>query len=82
MRFTGIDFSPTAMRLPSAPGTGMCGSSAGWQLRAATIRRSGEQAQLTWQRIASGLFQPLGLKIVDGADLRHLPRSDRASCTI
>ena len=22
--------------------------------------------QLTWQRIASGLFQPLGLKVVDG----------------
>ena len=24
------------------------------------------QRGLTWQRIASGLFQPLGVKIVDG----------------
>ena len=31
---------------------------------------------LTWRRIASGLFQPLGLKIVDGAIHRRLPRPD------
>ncbi len=31
------------------------------------IDRGGSQpVELTWQRIASGLFQPLGLKIVDG----------------
>ena len=29
-------------------------------------RASAESAELTWRRIASGLFQPLGLKIVDG----------------
>ena len=61
--------SPTASAPRSAPGTATSGSSAG-----STNRLGG----LTWQRIASGLFQPLGLKVVDGPDLRLLPRPDRA----
>ena len=32
---------------------------------------------LTWRRIASGLFQPLGLKVVQGVNLCLLPRPDR-----
>ena len=47
-------------------------ATSGWST-GSTTRRGG----LTWQRIASGLFQPLGLKIVDGPDLRRLPRPDR-----
>ena len=52
----------------SAPGTATSGSSTG-------VDRP--EKGLTWRRIASGLFQPLGLKIVDGRDLRLLPRPDR-----
>ena len=54
MRPTGFDFLPEAAVPPSAPGTATSGSS----------RASTTQQGLTWQRIASGLFQPLGLKIV------------------
>ena len=49
--------STAAVRPRSAPGTATSGSSSGLD---------GPSGELTWRRIASGLFQPLGLKVVDG----------------
>ena len=69
MRLTGFDFY--AGRTP-------CRRLHLGRRRLARRRASTLPARdLTWQRIASGLFQPLGLKIVDGTGLCLLPRSDR-----
>ena len=57
-----------AARSPSAPGTATSGASTG---------STTPPAGLTWRRFACGLFQPLGLKIVDGVVHVSLPRPDR-----
>jgi putative heme-binding domain-containing protein len=57
MRFTGLDFFPGGQELAVCTWDGDV-----W--RVCGLDRPAEG--LTWQRIASGLFQPLGLKIVDG----------------
>ncbi len=57
MRFTGIDFLDGGRRAV------ICD----WDGDVWTVDGSEEPAGvLTWRRIASGLFQPLGLKVVDG----------------
>ncbi len=53
-RFTGLDFFPDG-RLA------VCS----WDGDVWVVEGPPDKAELQWQRIASGLFQPLGLKIVD-----------------
>ncbi|MGE3809540.1 MAG: DUF6797 domain-containing protein, partial [Gemmataceae bacterium] len=55
LRFTGFDFFPDGDR------AAVCS----WDGNVWLVSGLGKQ-ELTWRRIASGLFQPLGLKIVDG----------------
>src|SRR5581483_11522105 len=55
MRFTGFDFFPDGSTAALCTWDGDV-----WLVRGLDLRADG----LTWQRIASGLFQPLGLKIV------------------
>jgi putative heme-binding domain-containing protein len=57
MRFTGLDFFPDGKRAAVCSWDGDVWAVSGIDHPA---------AGLTWQRIASGLFQPLGLRIVDG----------------
>jgi putative heme-binding domain-containing protein len=54
-RFTGLDFMPDRT-------LAVCT----WDGDVWLVRQSANTPQLEWQRIASGLFQPLGLKIVNG----------------
>lgn len=54
-RFTGLDFLADGR-------IAVCS----WDGDVWLVAGSNEQGELQWQRIASGLFQPLGLKIVKG----------------
>jgi len=56
MRLTGLDFFSDTDRLAVCSWDGSVFLVSGLQ---------SADGQLTWQRIASGLFQPLGLKIID-----------------
>ncbi len=57
MRFTGVDF------LPGASAAVLCTWDGDvWQVNGV----DGKSNTLTWRRIASGLFQPLGIKVVEG----------------
>ncbi len=62
-RFTGLDFYDDENRMAVCSWDGDVWLVSGL---AQLDVPGGAEAQLTWQRIASGLFQPLGLKIVDG----------------
>ena len=63
VRLTGLDFYDDGDRMAICCWDGDVWMVSGLsQLDASDSR----PVQLTWQRIASGLFQPLGLKIVDG----------------
>ena len=57
MRFTGLDFLPGGKTLAACTWDGDVWLVGGIDNPAGV---------LSWQRIASGLFQPLGLKVVDG----------------
>jgi hypothetical protein len=68
VRFTGIDFYPDGDRAVVCAWDGDV-----WLLRGlsklatiATGESHASPAKLSWQRIASGLFEPLGIQIVDG----------------
>jgi putative heme-binding domain-containing protein len=68
VRFTGLDFYPDGDRAVVCAWDGDV-----WLLRGLSKLGTGTRdmkpiarPQLTWQRIASGLFQPLGIKLVDG----------------
>ncbi|MDA0283763.1 MAG: LamG domain-containing protein, partial [Planctomycetota bacterium] len=67
-RLTGFDFLPDGDRVAVCAWDGDVWMVTGLsQLPDASGTRSAEDGpKLTWQRIASGLFQPLGLKFVDG----------------
>lgn len=65
-RFTGLDFYPDG-RIAVCTWDG--------DVWIVTPRSEGEQSRLDWRRIASGLFQPLGLKIVN--DKIHLTCRDQ-----
>jgi putative heme-binding domain-containing protein len=58
MRLTGFDFLPDGKRMAVCSWDGDV-----WLVSGLDKLEEG----LTWQRIASGLFQPLGLKVRDGA---------------
>ncbi len=60
LRLTGFDFYPDGKRMAVCSWDGDV-----WLVSG--LDKRGEPAGLTWQRIASGLFQPLGLKFRDGA---------------
>ncbi|MCA9263536.1 MAG: c-type cytochrome [Planctomycetales bacterium] len=64
MRLTGIDFYPDGDRVVVTAWDGSVWLVSG--LAGLLDAAPGSQVPLTWQRIASGLFQPLGVKIVDG----------------
>lgn len=57
MRLTGFDF------FPDEDLAAVCT----WMGEVWLVRGVGEGTHLRWKRIAAGLFQPLGLKIVDGS---------------
>ncbi|MCA9145240.1 MAG: c-type cytochrome [Planctomycetales bacterium] len=65
MRLTGFDFYPGGDRAAVSSWDGSV-----WLVSGLSSLPNGKAtdtpAKLTWQRIASGLFQPLGVKIVDG----------------
>src|SRR5262249_38185521 len=57
LRLSGFDFLPDGDRAP------VCS----WDVDVCLVSGIAQpQKGLTWRRIASGLFQPLGLKVVDG----------------
>jgi hypothetical protein len=60
MRLSGLDFVPAADSAVVCTWDGDV-----WRVDGIT----GNQPTVSWRRIASGLFQPLGIKIVDGAIL-------------
>ncbi len=65
MRFSGIDFLPEGAAV-------LCT----WDGDVWIVRGiAAAEGTLAWQRIASGLYQPLGLKVVDGAI--HVGSRDR-----
>ena len=63
MRLTGFDFFPTGETAAVCTWDGDV-----WLLRGlpAAADESPSDRTIRWQRIAAGLFQPLGLKIIDG----------------
>ncbi len=65
MRLTGFDFFPDGDRMAVSSWDGSVYLVTGLN-GLAGAKTSSENVELTWQRIASGLFQPLGVKIVDG----------------
>ena len=68
-RFTGLDFYDDGNRMAVCSWDGDVWLVSGLaQLDTHQTSDGAESAgaQLTWQRIASGLFQPLGLRIIDG----------------
>ncbi len=54
-RFTGLDFLPDSR-------IAVCT----WDGDVWLVTPLAEQTRLSWQRIASGLFQPLGIKVIEG----------------
>jgi hypothetical protein len=72
IRPTGLDFLPDGDRMAVCTWDGDVWMVSGLRELPAAIPRSAstgkspQSVELTWQRIASGLFQPLGLKLVDG----------------
>lgn len=71
MRFTGLDFLPGGSIPPPAPGTADV-----W-----LIESQPSSAVLRWRRIATGMFQPLGLKVVNS--VIHLTCRDQlVACAI
>lgn len=60
-RLTGLDFFDDGDTMAVCSWDGDV-----WRVTGLSALDTQDQAELSWQRIASGLFQPLGLKIVDG----------------
>ena len=77
VRLTGFDFFPDGDRLAICAWDGDVWMVSGLKQITQSVpsppsggegarrAREGEAPKLTWQRIASGLFQPLGLKVID-----------------
>jgi putative heme-binding domain-containing protein len=73
LRFTGLDFYPDGDRMAACTWdgdvwlvSGLKGVMAATSTTTSTATSPVPAPKLTWQRIASGLFQPLGLRIVAG----------------
>ncbi len=63
LRLTGIDFLPDGNTLVAAAWDGSIWKVSGF---ADSELAGSDSAKLTWQRIAAGLFQPLGIKWIQG----------------
>ena len=63
LRLTGIDFLPDGNTLVASAWDGSVWKVSGFAESDLTGDKS---ASLTWQRIAAGLFQPLGIRWIDG----------------
>lgn len=61
LRFSGLDFFADGDRMAACTWDGDV-----YEISGLSALDSQESAELQWRRIASGLFQPLGLKIVAG----------------
>ncbi|MGC4105718.1 MAG: cytochrome c [Thermomicrobiales bacterium] len=71
MRFTGLDFLPGGDEMVVCAWDGDV-----WLVSGLSkLDDAAAEPELTWQRIASGLFQPLGIKYAERTDLCDLPRS-------
>ncbi len=67
MRLSGFDFTPDGNQAVVSEWDGSIWLVSGLrQLPDHAAAASGRKVQITWRRIASGLFQPLGVKIVGG----------------
>ncbi len=66
MRLTGFDFLPGGDQIAVSDWDGNVWLVSGFSKLTSDGQASAGPVELTWQRIASGLFQPLGVKIVDG----------------
>ena len=66
MRLTGFDFFDGGAAAAVADWDGNVWLVEGLNLPESASSPAGSTTTLTWKRIASGLFQPLGVKIVDG----------------
>ena len=66
MRLTGFDFFPDGDRAAVSSWDGNVWLVSGLSQLPAANATVEVAPELTWQRIASGLFQPLGVKIIDG----------------
>ncbi|MBI2477492.1 MAG: c-type cytochrome [Planctomycetia bacterium] len=66
LRLTGFDFFPDGDRAAVSSWDGSVWLVSGLSRLPRADADGGLASELTWQRIASGLFQPLGVKIVDG----------------
>ena len=66
MRLTGFDFYPDGDRAAVSSWDGSVWLLSGLSQLPRADATDPVAVELTWQRIASGLFQPLGVKIVDG----------------
>ena len=67
MRLTGFDFTPDGKQAVVSAWDGSIWLVSGLgQLPDNAAAADGRKVEITWRRIASGLFQPLGVKIVDG----------------
>ncbi len=64
MRLTGFDFLPDGDGMIVSAWDGSVWLVGG--IKALDNAKPGDEPELTWQRICSGLFQPLGVRIVDG----------------
>ena len=60
LRLTGIDFMEDGQQAIISSWDGSV-----WRVRGIKNGGDGAEATVTWQRMAAGLFQPLGVKIVD-----------------
>lgn len=66
MRLTGFDFYPDGDRAAVSSWDGSVWLVSGLSSLPDHDSNGDSMPELTWQRIASGLFQPLGIKIVEG----------------
>lgn len=66
MRLTGFDFFPDGDRAAVCSWDGSVWLVSGLSQLPGADGSGSTSTELNWQRIASGLFQPLGVKIVDG----------------
>lgn len=67
LRFTGLDFLPDGDRLTACTWDGDVWIVSGLKGLDEAAKQGNKSAPLKWKRIASGLFQPLGLKWINNA---------------
>ena len=66
VRLTGFDFYPDGDRMAASTWDGDVWLISGLSQLPDAVHGPTKSVELTWQRIATGLFQPLGVKLVDG----------------